>query len=249
MDLFIYAAVIFLVWMCYDCIQRKENFIWLIVMVVLFPIGAVAYYFMVKNRGMNKSFSLSFATAPQREIESEDTLELKDLINKHHKAYHYDKLGQLFLEQKKYDLALPQFQEAIKKDPDLQEARYGLAKSLHGLRKYKEAAEVLEELLQINKKYDYGNAIFGLAECYRLAGMEEKAFQTYKAVVDSFYFFKACYYYAELLDKRGRKQEAIDCMKSLIGTSKNLPDYKLEKERPWIDEAYKFLRKNGVDVV
>ena len=36
-------------------------------------------------------------------------------------------------------------------------------------------------------------------------------------------------------------------MKSIVGSSKDLPDYKLEKERFWIDEAYKFLRKNGVN--
>lgn len=246
MDLFIYASIAFLIWMCFDCVQRKEHVIWLVIMVILFPIGAVAYYFLVKNKGEKRSFS--FATAAPREVETEDTLELKDLINKHHKAYHYDKLGQLFLEQKKYDLAQPQFQEAIKRDSDLLDSRYGLAKCLHGVGKYAEAAEILEELIKIDKKYDYGNAIFGLAECYRLAGMEEKAFKAYEAVIDSFHFFKAYYYYAQLLDKRGKKQEAIDLMKSVIGTSKNLPDYKLEKERYWIDEAYKYLRKNGIEL-
>lgn len=247
MDLFIYASVFFLLWMCFDCIQRKEHLIWLIVMVVLFPVGAVAYYFLVKTKGEKKAFSFA-SSAASREVETEDTLELKDLIGKHHKAYHYDKLGQLFLEQKKYDLALPQFQEAIKRDPDLLESRYGLAKSLHGLGKYKDAAEILESLVKIDKKYDYGNAIFGLAECYRLAGMEEKAFETYAKVIDLYHFFKAYYYYAEMLDKRGKRQEAIDLMKSVIGASKNLPDYKLEKERHWIDEAYKFLRKNGIEL-
>ena len=246
MDIFIYASVVFLLWMCFDCIQRKEHLVWLIVMVVLFPVGALAYYFLVKNKGERKAFS--FASATTRELDTEDTLELKDLIGKHHKAYHYDKLGQLFLDQKKYDLALPQFQEAIKRDPDLLESRYGLAKSLHGMERYKEAAGILEELIKIDKKYDYGNAIFGLAECYRLANMEEKAFETYAKVIDMFHFFKACFYYAEMLDKRGRKQEAIDLMKGVIGSSKNLPDYKLEKERLWIEEAYKFLKKNGIEL-
>ena len=48
--------------------------------------------------------------------------------------------------------------------------------------------------------------------------------------------------------KGGKKDEAISHMKSIIGSSKDLPDYKLEKERYWIDEAYKFLRKNGVEL-
>jgi hypothetical protein len=37
-------------------------------------------------------------------------------------------------------------------------------------------------------------------------------------------------------------------MKSIIGSSKDLPDYKLEKEKHWIEEAYKYLRKNGIEL-
>ena len=170
------------------------------------------------------------------------------MISKFHKAYHYEKLGQTYLEQKQYLLAIPQFKEAIKRDDELNEARYGLGKAFHAMGNYSEAAEALEELVKIDKKYDYGNAIFGLAECYRLAEFEDKALKTYKEVINSFHFFKALYHYANLLDQKGEKGEAINQMKSIIGSSKDLPDYKLEKERYWIDEAYKFLRKNGVEL-
>ena len=170
------------------------------------------------------------------------------MIEKFHKAYHYEKLGQAYIEQKQYLLAIPQFKEAIKRDDELNEARYGLGKAFHAMENYSEAAEALEELVKMDKKYDYGNAIFGLAECYRLAGFEDKAWKTYKEVINSFHFFKALYHYANLLDQKGEKGEAINQMKSIIGSSKDLPDYKLEKERYWIDEAYKFLRKNGVEL-
>jgi len=95
------------------------------------------------------------------------------MISKFHKAYHYEKLGQLYLEDKKYELALEPFEEAIKRDPESNEARYGLGKSLYGMGRYADAAKVLDELVKIDRKYDYGNAIFGLAECYRLSGQEE----------------------------------------------------------------------------
>ena len=183
-----------------------------------------------------------------KEIETNETLQLKEMIEKFHKAYHYEKLGQAYIEQKQYLLAIPQFKEAIKRDDELNEARYGLGKAFHAMENYSEAAEALEELVKMDKKYDYGNAIFGLAECYRLAGLEDKALKTYKEVINSFHFFKALYHYANLLDQKGEKGEAINQMKSIIGSSKDLPDYKLEKERYWIDEAYKFLRKNGVEL-
>ena len=234
-----------MIWMCLDCIQRREHFVWIIIMIILFPVGAVAYFFVVKNRVGEKTAS---PTPIRREVETEETLQLKELIGKHHKAYHYEKLGQAYVEQKKFELAIPQFEEAIQRDPEMLEARYGLAKCLHGMGKYEEAAVALEKLTAIDKKYDYGNAIFGLAESYRLSGNEEKALETYGEVINSFHFFKAYYHYAQLLDKKGKKQEAIDYMKSIVGSSKDLPDYKLEKERFWIDAAYKFLRKNGIEL-
>ncbi len=237
-----------MVWMSLDCIQRREHFIWIIIMIILFPVGAVAYFFVVKNRVGGKALGSLAPTPIRREVETEETLQLKDLIRKFHKAYHYEKLGQVYIDQNKFDLAIPQFEEAIQRDPEMMEARYGLAKCFHGLSRFEEAAVALEELTAIEKKYDYGNAIFGLAECYRLSGNEEKALETYGEVINSFHFFKAYYHCARLLDKKGKKQEAIDYMKSIVGSSKDLPDYKLEKERFWIDEATKFLRKNGIEL-
>lgn len=250
MDVFIILSLVFMVWMCLDCIKRKEHFIWIVIMVVLFPIGAVVYYFAVKSKGGAQLpiLSLASSSSTSKEIETDETLQLKDLISKFHKAYHYEKLGQTYLDAGKFNLALEPFREAMEREPDMLEARYGLAKSLHGLKQYSEAAEILEDLVKLDKKYDYGNAIFGLAECYRLAGMEEMALATYQTVIQTYHFFKAYYHYAQLLDKKGKKQEAISCMKRIIGTSKNLPEYKLEKERHWIDEAYKFLRRNGIEL-
>ena len=259
-EIFNYLAAGFMLWMVLDCIQRREHFVWIIIIILLPPIGAVAYFFAIKNRSSNTGADISksssgvlatilpFTKPVKKEVETEETLQLKELIKQFNKAYHYEKLGQVYIEQKNFESAIPNFEEAIQRDSEMLEARYGLAKSLHGLEKFDEAATALEKLTTIDKKYDYGNAIFGLAECYRLGGKDEKALETYGDVINSFHFFKAYYHYAQLLDKRGKKQEAIDYMKNIIGSSKDLPDYKLEKERFWIDEAYKFLRKNGIEL-
>ena len=247
-EIIIFVGLAFTFWMALDCVQRREHFVWIIVMFALFPVGAVAYYFAVKGKDKNPLKVFSGGASREKEVETEETLQLKDLTRQFHKAYHYEKLGQAYLDQKKYDLAIPQFEEAIDRDPEMNEARYGLGKCYYGQGRYGEAAVVLGELTKIDKKFDYGNAIFGLAECYRLGGEDDKALETYAEVINSFAFFKASYHYARLLDKKGKKQEAITYMKSLIGSSKDLPEYKLEKERYWIDEAYKFLRKNGVEL-
>jgi hypothetical protein len=108
MDIIITLALVFMVWMCIDCIQRKEHFIWIIIMVVLFPVGAVAYYFTVKVKasgGMPRPTILRPPTTKNniREVETEETSQLKDMIGKFHKTYHYEKLGHTNLEQKNYE--------------------------------------------------------------------------------------------------------------------------------------------------
>lgn len=249
MEIIYTVAIIFTIWMCLDCVQRKEPFVWIIIMVVLIPIGAVAYYFTVKAAGGTRKTGKMFSFPQQaKEVDTEETLQFKELINLYHKAFHYEKLGHLYLEQKKYGLAIPSFENAIKKDPELSEARYGLAKCFHAMGDHTKAAEVLEELIKIDRKYDYGNALFGLAECYRMTGQDDKALAAYQAVIKAHRFFKAYHYYAYLLDKNGKKEEAVNYMKKIIGFSKDLPEYKLEKERYWIDEAYKYLRNNGVEM-
>ena len=154
MDIIGFAYFAFVLWMCMDCINRKEHFIWIIIILVLIPVGPFAYLFAVKNKAGGPSLQpiKLFNAGPAREVETEETLQLKELITKYHKAYHYEKLGQIYLEQKKYESAVTQFEEAIKKDPELTEARYGLAKSLHGMGQPAEAAKILEELIKIDKK-------------------------------------------------------------------------------------------------
>ena len=116
--------------------------------------------------------------------------------------YNYNFWNQI-VQQKNYESAIANYEEAIQRDSEMLDARYGLAKCLHGLKRYEEAATVLEKLTTMDKKYDYGNAIFGLAECYRLGGNDEKALATYGEVINYFHFFKAYYDYARLLDKNG----------------------------------------------
>ena len=135
-EIIIFVGLAFTFWMALDCVQRREHFVWIIVMFALFPVGAVAYYFAVKGKDKNPLKIFPGGASREKEVETEETLQLKDLTRQFHKAYHYEKLGQAYLDQKKYDLAIPQFEEAIKRDEEMEEARYGLGKSYYGQGRY-----------------------------------------------------------------------------------------------------------------
>ena len=100
-----------------DCIQRREHFVWIIIIILLPPIGAVAYFFAIKNRAGGVATSkatggniITFGKSEKKEVETDETLQLKELRGKYQKAYQYEKLGQAYVEQQNYDSAMANFE-------------------------------------------------------------------------------------------------------------------------------------------
>jgi len=235
-SIFITASLIFQLWMFIDCLKRKENFFWILIVILFGPVGAAFYLFFVKLSG----------NRPKTKISMKDTEEvenLKNLIKLHSKAYHYNELGDIYLTRGDLQEAKECYEKAVEKDEGMLNAQYGLAKCFHGSGKYLEAAYILEDLVAKDRKHDYGNALFGLAESYRLAGEEDKAIKVYEDLFKAYSFFRGYYEYAMLLVKKGRLDDAIQSMRTLINNAGTLPDYKYQQEKIWIDKAHKFLRR------
>ena len=90
-EIFNYLAIAFMLWMCMDCIQRREHFVWIIIIILLPPVGAVAYFFAIKNRANSGASTadgtiIPFGKLEKKEIETEETLQLKELIGKYQKV-------------------------------------------------------------------------------------------------------------------------------------------------------------------
>lgn len=53
----ILLAIIFWLWMLIDCLQKEkfnDKLIWILVLLFLFILGAILYYFLVKNKAETK---------------------------------------------------------------------------------------------------------------------------------------------------------------------------------------------------
>lgn len=234
----------FQIWMVIDCIKRKENFFWIVVILLFGPIGALAYLFAVKMGGVKVKANLNLVPNITPAV-NEETRKLEETVKLHGKAYHHKELGLKYLYSGDLEKAEHHLSQAVEKDEELLDAQYGLGKALSAQGKHMEAAHILEVLTARDKKYDYGNALLGLAECYRLADMDEKAMETYDELVKSYSFFKAYYEYALLLKKAGRMEEAVKMMENINTNAEALPEYKYKKEKVWIDNAQKFIQRYG----
>ncbi len=234
----------FQIWMVVDCVRRKESFFWIVAILLFGPIGALVYLVTVKLAGVKIRGKLNFGSyAKVARVVDGEIERLEELVGLHGKAYHHKELGLKYLYAGEMNQAEDHLSKAVEKDEELLDAQYGLAKSLFSQGKYLEAAHVLEVLTTRDKKYDYGSALLALAESYRMAAMDEKAMEVYKVVVHSYSFFKGYYEYALLLKKTGSIEEAIKMMENINKNATALPEYKYEKEKIWIDNARKFIRR------
>jgi hypothetical protein len=236
LSLILIATLAFQIWMVIDCIKNRQKFFWIAMILLFPPFGAASYLFFVKLANNNEKPKL-------KGKDTEEVESLKTLAEQHGKAYHYNELGDIHRKRGELKQAKEYYENAVAKDKDMLSAQYGLAKCLHGLGKYLEAAYVLEDLVAKDRKYDYGNALFGLAESYRMAKNDDKAIKVYEDLFKAYSSFRGYYEYAMLLVKKGRLEDAIASMRTLINNAGSLPDYKYQQEKIWIDKAHKFLSR------
>lgn len=241
MEILNFIGLLFTIWMGIDCIQskRENNLIWLLLIFLLYPIGAVIYFFRFKLGMSLPSQTINPLFGPGKETEELKTL--KRQLESVGGFFQNQEIGLYYLKHGSPELAFNHLSEAVKKNPSSLSSKYGLAKSLFAMRKFKEAAAEMEEIVREDEHFDYGQALFGLAECYRMGGEEEKAIEVYAKLDESSASFQASVYYAEMLEKKGKGGEALTVMKSIVERSKKLPEYKYEKEASWIKKAKDFV--------
>jgi len=241
-----YFSIIFSILMGIDCIRRKDNALfWLLAIFLFHPIGSIIYFFTVKPFTIKFPF-LSPHLNPILPIR-EDTPEerqFKEQVSNIGGPFQYEQLGLYYFKKGYLNKAEKNLRLSLERNPEALSAQYGLAKTLFRNENLPEAIELLESVLKKDPKFDYGYALFGLADCYRMNGDNEKALELYEKVSKTYSFFRANVQYAELLEENNRLEEARNIMRSVVDSSKTIPDYKREQEIKWIEAAERFLKKH-----
>lgn len=119
---------------------------------------------------------------------------------KNSKIYYYR--GVTYLANKKYELALEDFEASLEDYYDKKRVLYGKGRALYSLKRYQESLEVWEELLKENSKYEY--AIYEKGSTHYKLGNTEAACQDWKLAIE--------YGYKETQEeKEKRKQRCTTC--------------------------------------
>jgi hypothetical protein len=142
----------FTIWMLVDAYRRRAPLHWFLLIFLFSPLGAVVYFFVVKLKdfrgtgaklgtvgGINLEKLWSFSTRlGGDELDQADDLERRD----------------------DYRGAEPLYRAALLRTPNDKRALHGLARCREGLGDYREASQLFETLLSIDREYaDFGAAL------------------------------------------------------------------------------------------
>jgi len=227
-------------------VKRRPETYWLWIILIGGPIGAGAYLLVEALPDTRLLPGVFQGFGRRSRIQA---LETQILDNP--SAGNYEELGDLNLEEKKYEKAREAFSKAIDaygtrkasgSSSDMLHVFYGRGKSLLGLGNYSAAIPDLERVVCAETKFDYHRAAGLLADAYARTGDFTRAEQWFAPATQFSTTPETLCNYAWFLNAQGRKDEAKEWLDRLMAKKRTLPGYMQRVERPWFRKG-KALRK------
>jgi len=227
-------------------VKRRPESYWLWIILIGGPIGAGAYLLVEALPDTRLLPGVFQGFGRRSRIQA---LELQILDNP--SAGNYEELGDLNLEEKKYERARDAFAKAIDaygtrkasgSSSDMLHVFYGRGKSLLALGDHASAIPDLERVAGADVKFDYYRAAGLLADAYARTGDFVRAEQWFAPAIQFSTTPETLCNYAWFLNAQGRKDEAKEWLDKLMAKKRTLPGYMQRTERPWFRKG-KALRK------
>src|SRR5919204_6090662 len=217
--------------------RRPENY-WLWIIILGGGLGALVYIFVevIPDLGLLRG---TFQGFPRRKRINE----LQALILDNPSAGNYEELADLYLQEKKYDVARQCYDKAISSRTDHADPFYRRALCALELGDFAAAVPDLERVMGFDPKYDYHRARGLLAHAYARTGETDKAQKIFSEVVQISTLSETQYNYACFLAEQGKAAEAREWVQRILNKKATLPGYLKRKERPWFRKAAALLRQ------
>jgi len=227
-------------------VKRRPESYWLWIILIGGPIGAGAYLLVEVLPDTRLLPSVFQGFGRRSRIQA-----LETQIIDNPSAGNYEELGDLNLEEKKYDKARDAFTKAIDaygsrkasgSANDMLHVFYGRGKSLLALGDYPSAIPDLERVACADVKFDYYRASGLLADAYARTGDFARAERWFAPATQFSTTPETLCNYAWFLNAQGKKDEAKEWLEKLLAKKRTLPGYMQRVERPWFRKG-KALRK------
>ena len=217
-------------------IRRRPDWFWLFVIIFLGGFGALIYIAveMVPDAGLLRQ---SFKVFPRRRR----IRELESAVLDNPSAGNYEELGDLYLEEGKYNRARQCLDKSIAARADSPDPFYRRGIAEIGLGDFSAAVTDLERVVAGDPQYDFHRAPALLAHAYANTGQPDKAEALFQQVTKISTSSETYYNYATFLSSQGRNAEARQWAQRILAKKPTMPGYLRRRERPWFRRANTFL--------
>jgi hypothetical protein len=208
-------------------IRRRPDTYWLWIIIFLGPIGAIIYLAVEALPEMRDPEF--FKVFPRRRR----IRELAALVHENPSAGNYEELGQLYLDDGKWQKARDAYNKSISARTDSPDPFYRRAIAEIELGDYTAAVPDLERAVAADPKFDFQRAAGLLAFAYARTGQPEKASALFADVTRTSTLTETQYHYAEFLAEQGRKAEAREWLQRIVAKRRSQPGFLKRRERKW----------------
>ncbi len=239
---FLLLVAAFQVWMLVDALRRRE-WIWALCIFFFWGLSALLYFFMVYRQqgpaagGIGvRGFELPGAKERSR---------IKELMGRiHHLDHardHYE-LADVYFAQGKLEKAEASYRAALERDPEDLDIVAHLGQCLLRRNQPADARVLLEKVVAVDPRHDYGHTLMALAECQTELGQTDAALASWKQVLQHNAYARAKVQYAELLLTRGDREGARREFQEVLDDDAHSPAFQRKRERVWVRRAAAGLR-------
>ncbi|HEX7184185.1 MAG TPA: tetratricopeptide repeat protein [Thermoanaerobaculia bacterium] len=231
-------GVAFTVWMGVDAARRKL-YLWLGLILVSGPIGALAYYW--REYGLD-ALPRFFLLLVQARLTKQDLRQAASEVERLDNASAWTEYAALLRARQRLSSALSAAREAVARDPESLEARCELGLCLLAARRFPEAVTELEAVTREDEGFDAGKALLALARARELNGDLAAARSTLETLAVRHPRPAILWELARVQAVSGDREAAVITLRRLTDDAESVPSYLRPRFEPWAERARKKIR-------
>jgi hypothetical protein len=218
-------------------LRRRPDTVWLWIIVLLGPFGALAYIGMEVAPDLGLLRQVYDRAGRRKRI-----AQLEAVVLDNPSVGNYEELADLLLDQGYFARARECYDKAISGSADLDPVyRRGIAE-LH-LEDFDSAVRDLDVVVARDPRYDFNRGIGLLAHACARAGLTDRADALFRQAVDASTLTETYYNYAAFLAAQQRPADAREWAGRILARKPSLPRYLQRRERPWYRKARALLKR------
>ena len=173
--------------------------------------------------------------------------ELRAGVERMGTPYHMMQLGAALLEAGAHEEAQQWLERAYERDPHSLDNRYQLGRCYFLRRAYRQAGQVLEEVIRQRPTFAYGDAFFLYARALEEGGEEPAAMDAYERFLRYYPNHpEATWRFAMILDRAGRRDRAAELLRQMVAAVEAGPSFQRQRQRQWVRKARQWLASQAV---